>query len=108
MLLAALGACTSMTMRMYANRKEWPVEDIYVSLEHKRVHSDDCNDCDYDGEARQLDVLERVIRIEGDDLSREQCDKLLEIADKCPVHRSLENDIQILTTEDFSDYATED
>jgi uncharacterized OsmC-like protein/alpha-beta hydrolase superfamily lysophospholipase len=103
MLLAALGACTSMTMRMYANRKQWPVEEIYVSLEHKRIHSDDCEDCDYQGEAKRLDVIERTIRIEGEELSDEQRDKLLEIAGKCPVHLSLENDIQVITMEDNND-----
>lgn len=100
MLLASLGACTSMTMRMYANRKQWPVEDIYVSLEHKRLHSEDCEACDYEGAAKQLDVIERTIRIEGEDLNSEQRTKLLEIADKCPVHRTLENDVQVITLEE--------
>jgi len=102
LLLAALGACTSMTMRMVAKRKQWPVDDICVSLEHKRVHSEDCEQCDYEGEAKQLDVIERTIRIEGDELSGEQREKLLEIADKCPVHRSLENDIRVITVEETS------
>ena len=91
MLLAALGACTSMTMRMYANRKDWPVQQIYVSLRHENIHSDDCLNCDYEGEPRKLDVLHRDIRIEGDNLTQEQREKLLEIANKCPVHRTLHN-----------------
>lgn len=96
MLLAGLGACTSMTMRMYANRKDLPVDDIYVSLSHKREHSEDCQECNN----QQLDVIERTIRIEGDKLNPEQRARLLEIADKCPVHRTLENKIEVRTTED--------
>ena len=107
MLLASLGACTSMTMRMYANRKQWPVEAICVSLTHKRVHSDDCEDCEYEGDPGQLDVIERIIRIEGVDLTTDQHERLLDIADKCPVHRSLENDIQVLTSQDFGELDSE-
>ncbi len=97
LLLASLGACTSMTMRMYANRKDWPVEQIYVSLRHENVHSDDCLNCDYKGEPRKLDVLHRDIRIEGDSLTQEQREKLLEIANKCPVHRTLHNHPVVLS-----------
>ncbi len=97
MLLASLGACTSMTIRMYANHKQWPLQDVYVGLKHQRVHSDDCEHCEYKGDAKQLDVIERTIRFEGESLTEEQIDRLLEIADRCPVHRSLENDIEVIT-----------
>ena len=100
LLLASLGACTSMTMRMYANRKEWPVEDIYVSLEHERRHGDDCQECFEDGRDGKMEVLHRSIRIEGDALTSEQRQRLLEIADKCPVHRTLESNPVIKTTLD--------
>jgi putative redox protein len=97
LLLAALGACTSMTMRMYANRKEWPVQDIYVSLSHARTHSDDCLECGHDGDPQLLDQIERVIRIEGDQLTEEQRQRLLTIANSCPVHRTLTNKIVVST-----------
>ena len=103
LLLASLGACTSMTMRMYANRKKWPVEDIYVSLRHERKHSDDCEGCS-EAEKREsrMDVLYRDVRIEGASLTDEQRDRLLEIADKCPVHKTLENNPVIHTALDQS------
>ena len=100
MLLASLGACTSMTMRMYANRKEWPVEDIYVSLQHERRHGEDCQECFEDGRDGKMEVLHRSIRIEGDALTEEQRERLIEIADKCPVHRTLESNPVIKTTLD--------
>ncbi|MEM7015809.1 MAG: bifunctional alpha/beta hydrolase/OsmC family protein [Pseudomonadota bacterium] len=96
MLLASLGACTSMTMRMYANRKKWPVQDIYVTLSHEREYIKDCEDCE-NGEKRMLSTLNRTIRIEAPDLTEDQKQRLLEIADKCPVHKTLENEIHITT-----------
>ncbi|MFD2207635.1 alpha/beta fold hydrolase [Kiloniella antarctica] len=92
MLLAALGACTSMTIRMYANRKKWPLEDVLVKLSHNREHIQDCTGCE-DKES-QIDVLERKIELIGD-LSDEQKQRLLGIAGKCPVHRTLENKIKV-------------
>lgn len=92
-LLAALGACTSMTLRMYARRKEWGVGRITVDLAHDRVHAEDCAEC---GERDKLDRIKRVIRIEGD-LDDEKRQRLLEIADKCPVHRTLTSKIHIET-----------
>ncbi|MCB1741001.1 MAG: OsmC family protein [Gammaproteobacteria bacterium] len=94
-LLAALGACTSMTIRMYANRKQWPLTDIQVELVHSREHAADCDDCE--DSATRIDVITRRIRLEGD-LSDEQRQRLMEIADRCPVHRTLENEIRIDTT----------
>ena len=93
-LLAALGTCTSMTIRMYANRKEWPLDSIDVTLAHSREHARDCEDCDAAGS--RIDVLSRRISLHGD-LSAEQRARLLEIADRCPVHRTLEGPLEIRT-----------
>jgi len=95
-LLAALGTCTSMTVRMYANRKQWPLDDIEVQLEHSRDHVSDCEHCEA-GE-HKVDVLSRAIRLEGD-LDATQRARLLEIADRCPVHRTLEGPMRIDTVE---------
>lgn len=95
-LAAALGACTSITMRMYAERKGWPVETISVDVRHEKIHARDCEDC----ETREgrIDQLTREISLRGD-LSDEQRTRLLEIADKCPVHRTLESEVKIRTRE---------
>jgi putative redox protein len=93
-LLAALGACTSMTIRMYANRKSWPLEDVSVRLSHSREHRQDCEGCEEEG--RKLEVLRREITLEGP-LDEAQLARLMEIADRCPVHRSLESDLEIET-----------
>jgi uncharacterized OsmC-like protein/alpha/beta superfamily hydrolase len=95
-LLAGLGACTSMTLRMYANRKKLALDDIRVELSHKRDHVKDCEDCE--GSTRFVDVIERNIHLKGD-LTSAQRKRLLEIADRCPVHLTLENDPQIVTKE---------
>lgn len=92
-LLAALGACTVMTMRMYANRKKWPLEDSIVTLQHSREHAKDCENCD--SKHAQIDVINRQIKIIGDELDDEQRARLMEIADRCPVHRTLHNKIDI-------------
>jgi uncharacterized OsmC-like protein/alpha/beta superfamily hydrolase len=93
-LLAALGACTSMTLRLYANRKRWPLEDVEVALEHTRQHSEDCEDCsDPD---RKMDLIRSRIRIDGD-LAPEQRARLLEIAERCPVHKTLSGPLRIET-----------
>jgi putative redox protein len=88
LLLMALGACTSMTLRMYAEHKQLPLEDVQVRLNHERIHAEDCEECE-DREGR-VDRLTRHISLEGD-LSEEQRHRLLEIAERCPVHRTLEN-----------------
>jgi putative redox protein len=93
-VLAGLGACTSMTMRLYADRKSLPLERTTVTLKHSKIYAQDCADC----ETKQgmLDQIERVIAVEGN-LDAEQRKRLLEIADKCPVHRTLTSEIHIVT-----------
>ncbi|KTD65725.1 bifunctional alpha/beta hydrolase/OsmC family protein [Legionella spiritensis] len=85
-LLAALGACTSMTLRMYADRKKWPLDNVTVELQHSREHSKDCEHC-LDASS-QIDHIQRTIRLEGE-LSQEQIERLTEIANLCPVHKTL-------------------
>jgi uncharacterized OsmC-like protein/alpha/beta superfamily hydrolase len=97
LLLAGLGACTSMTLKMYADRKGWPLDQVDVRLHHDRVHAKDCEDCT--SSQGRVDVIERVVRVEGD-LDPAQRARLLEIADRCPVHRTLENEIKIRTRAD--------
>ena len=92
LLLAALGACTSMTLKLYAGRKEWPLDAVRVTLRHDRVHAKDCEDCDKD--TGMIDVIEKELELEGD-LSDEQRERLLDIAARCPVHRTLLNEIKI-------------
>jgi uncharacterized OsmC-like protein/pimeloyl-ACP methyl ester carboxylesterase len=96
LLLSALGACTSMTMRMYADRKSLPLERITVTLKHNKIHAEDCAECETcDG---LIDQIDRVIAIEGT-LDADQRQRLMEIADKCPVHRTLKSEVRILTRE---------
>ncbi len=92
LLLAGLGACTSMTLKLYAGRKQWPLESVRVTLQHGRVHAQDCEDCDK--ETGMIDVIEKKLELEGD-LSEEQRERLLEISMRCPVHRTLLNEIKI-------------
>ena len=93
-LLAGLGACTSMTMRLYAERKALPLDRVTVTLRHSKIHAEDCVECETKG--GMLDQMERVIAMEGA-LDEEQRAKLMEIADKCPVHRTLTSEIRIVT-----------
>ena len=91
LLLMSLGACTSMTLRMYASHKKLPLEDVSIRLVHERVHAEDCIDCD-----GKIERITRRISLQGD-LSEDERRRLLEIADRCPVHRTLESDPQIVT-----------
>jgi uncharacterized OsmC-like protein/pimeloyl-ACP methyl ester carboxylesterase len=95
-LLAALGACTSMTVRMYADRKQWPLERIVVDSRHTRIHAKDCADCDT--ATGMVDRIERDITLIGP-LDVDQRARLLDIADRCPVHRTLRSEVSIQTTE---------
>jgi len=94
LLLASLGACTSMTLRLYADRKKLPLQRVEVRLRHFRVYAADCAEC----ETKQgmVDHIDREIRLDGD-LDADQLAKLMEIADKCPVHRTLTSEINIRT-----------
>ena len=94
LLSAALGACTSMTIRMYAERKNWPLERVTVRLHHEKVHATDCADCE--NGVRKIDRIERRIRIEGA-LDAAQRQRLMEIADKCPVHQTLHRENEIVS-----------
>jgi len=95
LLLGALGACTSMTLRMYADRKGYPLDHIAVTLTHQRHHADDGRDCER--KPCMIDHFDRVITLDGT-LTDDQRASLMAIADKCPVHRTLLNDKQITTT----------
>jgi putative redox protein len=94
LLLASLGSCTSMTIAFYARRKQWPLEAVTVRLRHAKIHAADCAEC----ETREgrIDRIERDIELTGP-LSAEQRQRLLEMADRCPVHRTLKSEVDIRT-----------
>jgi putative redox protein len=93
-LLAAVGTCTSMTIRMYANRKKWPLDDVKITLEHTREHIKDCDDCD--NASSKVELIMRKITLIGE-LDESQRKRLLEIADKCPVHKTIMGNLKINT-----------
>ena len=92
LLLAALGTCTSITVRMYADLKQWPLEGVRIELSYARVHADDCAACDK--ELKLVDGIEMELSFFGE-LSESQRQRLIEVANKCPVHRALESPIPI-------------
>jgi len=94
LLLASLGACTSMTLDIYARRKQWPLEGVTVVLRHAKIHASDCSDCET--KVGKIDHIERSIELSGP-LTAEQRAALLVIAEKCPVHRTLTSEVVIKT-----------
>jgi putative redox protein len=96
LLLMSLGSCTSMTVHLYATRKQWPLEQVVVRLKHSKVHAEDCADCE-DNPKALIDRIERTIEVIGP-LDEEQRSRLLQIANQCPVHRTLSSKIDIKTT----------
>ena len=94
LLLAALGACTSMTIGLYARKRSWPLEKITVSLRHSKIHARDCDDCET--KEGRIDRIEVEIHLDGA-LTDEQRAKLMEISERCPVHQTLTAEINIKT-----------
>ncbi|HEV7581825.1 MAG TPA: OsmC family protein [Mycobacterium sp.] len=95
LLLAALGACTSMTLRMYADRKGWPLERVRVTLRHSRIHAKDCADCET--RVGFVDQIDRDIELTGN-LDDTQRQRLLYMADRCPVHQTLTSEVHVTTS----------
>ncbi|MEZ4701950.1 MAG: bifunctional alpha/beta hydrolase/OsmC family protein [Rhodothermales bacterium] len=95
LLAAALGACTSMTLRMYADRKNWPLEGVVTRLRHEKIHAEDCASCEQ--KTGKIDRIDREIELLGP-LDDTQKTRLLEIADRCPVHRTLHTEVSVITT----------
>ena len=93
-LVAALGACTAMTLRVYARQKKWPLRKVKVQLKHDKIYATDCAECET--KEGKIDRIERLIELEGP-LSGEQRTRLLQIADHCPVHRTLTSEVVIST-----------
>ena len=100
LLLAGLGACTAITVRMYADRKGWPLRQTTVRLRHRRIHARDCASCET--RTGQLDQIDRELQFEGE-LTDEQRARLLDIAERCPVHRTLHSEALVSTTETVPD-----
>lgn len=94
-LVSALGACTSMTIKMYAARKKWPLESVKVHLQHQKVHHTDCEGCD--SQPQRIDQIDREVELVGP-LDEKQRQRLLEIADRCPVHKTLHAPVIVNTT----------
>jgi putative redox protein len=95
LLLMALGSCTSMTINLYASRKKWPLEQVVVRLKHSRVHAEDCADCE--NPKSMIERVDKSVELIGS-LDETQRTRLLQIADQCPVHRTLLSKFEIRTT----------
>ncbi|MBI4851628.1 MAG: OsmC family protein [Acidobacteria bacterium] len=95
LLLSALGACTSMTLHLYARQKGWPLEEVEVILTHSKEYAQDCQDCET--KVGRVDEIRRRIQLKGN-LSQEQRQRLIEIAAKCPVHKTLMGEIKVRDT----------
>ena len=91
-LLMALGSCTVITCRMYADRKGWPVDEIMVELLHSKIHAEDCEDCEQ--KEGKIDHIEKELILKGD-LTDEQRQRMLEISEKCPVNRTLKSELKM-------------
>ena len=109
-LVAGLGACTAITLRMYADHKKWPLDAVEVRLNHDKIHAEDCDDCDEAPKKGKIDRIQRELVVEGA-LDEAQRKRLAEIANRCPVHRTLESKAHIVTQlreskEDFSEEMT--
>lgn len=95
LLLSALAACKVMTVHLYARRKQWPVETVSITLNHRKVSANECEDCETEGLAK-VDIIDCEISFEGE-LDEAQIKRLAEIADRCPVHRTLTSETKIRT-----------
>ncbi len=95
-LLMSLGGCVAMTLRMYADRKDWDLQNVEVQLSQKRMHYKDCDDCN--SEEGHVHLIEKQVKLIGN-LDEAQRKRLMEIADKCPVHKTLLNEVKIKTVE---------
>ena len=95
LLAAALASCTTITLQLYARRKKWPLNSVIARVSHDKVHAEDCEHCET--AEGKIDVFERRLELQGNELSDEQRERLLEIANKCPVHRTLESEIRVTT-----------
>jgi putative redox protein len=96
LLLGALGACTAITLRLYAARHNWPLEEVEVRLEHDRVHASDCENCENPNSLAFLDRITKRVELRGA-LTEEQRSRLLDIAERCPVKRTLQQPLVIET-----------